>query len=61
MRGLLADIRGGRFAEEWIAEMDAGEPELERLRAEAADQPLEEVGARLRALMVRETAEEVGA
>ena len=61
MRGLLADIRGRRFADEWIAEMDAGEPELNRLRQEAADQPLEDVGRRLRALMVRETHEEVGA
>jgi hypothetical protein len=41
--------------------MDSGEHELDRLRQAAADQPLEEVGARLRALMVRETHEEVGA
>jgi ketol-acid reductoisomerase len=61
MRYLLGEIRNGRFAEEWIAEMDSGEHELDRLRQAAADQPLEEVGARLRALMVRETAEEVSA
>jgi ketol-acid reductoisomerase len=61
MRFLLDEIRNGRFADEWIAEMDAGEHELDRLRQAAADQPLEEVGRRLRALMRRETAEEVGA
>jgi ketol-acid reductoisomerase len=61
MRYLLGEIRNGRFAEEWIAEMEAGEHELDRLRQAAADQPLEQVGARLRALMVRETHEEVGA
>jgi ketol-acid reductoisomerase len=61
MRHLLGEIRNRRFADEWIAEMDSGEHELKRLRAQAADQPLEEVGRRLRALMVRETAEEVGA
>ena len=61
MRYLLGEIRNGRFAEEWIAEMDSGEHELDRLRQAAADQPLEEVGARLRALMRRETTEQVGA
>jgi ketol-acid reductoisomerase len=61
MRYLLGEIRNGRFAEEWIAEMDSGEHELDRLRQAAADQPLEEVGARLRALMRRETAEQVSA
>jgi ketol-acid reductoisomerase len=61
MRYLLGEIRNRRFADEWIAEMDSGEHELDRLRQAAADQPLEEVGRRLRALMVRETAEEVSA
>jgi ketol-acid reductoisomerase len=61
MRFLLNEIRNGRFADEWIAEMDSGEHELDRLRRQAADQPLEEVGRRLRALMRREAAEEVSA
>jgi ketol-acid reductoisomerase len=55
MRELLADIRSGAFAREWIAEMEAGEPRLKALREQAAAQPLEQVGRELRALMRRET------
>jgi ketol-acid reductoisomerase len=58
MRFLLDEIRNGAFAREWISEMDSGERELRRLRSEAADQPLEEVGRELRALM--QTAEAHG-
>jgi ketol-acid reductoisomerase len=57
MRHLLADVRSGAFAKEWIAEMDTGEPRLAELRAEAAGLQIETVGAELRALMRRETAE----
>jgi ketol-acid reductoisomerase len=57
MRSLLDDVRSGVFAREWIAEMDAGEPQLAELRAQAANQVLEQVGPELRALMRRETAE----
>jgi ketol-acid reductoisomerase len=55
MRRLLADIREGGFAREWIAEMDAGEPHLRELRERAADERIETVGAELRGLMHRET------
>jgi ketol-acid reductoisomerase len=54
MRKLLDDIRGGVFAKEWIAEMDAGEPHLAELRAQASDQLIEQVGRELRGLMHRE-------
>src|SRR5262245_5770293 len=54
MRRLLADIREGGFAREWIDEMDAGEPHLRELRERAADERIEEVGAELRSLMHRE-------
>jgi ketol-acid reductoisomerase len=54
MKRLLADIREGGFAQEWIAEMDAGERHLRELRAKAADERIETVGAELRALMHRE-------
>ena len=57
MRELLAEIRAGAFAKEWIAEMDAGEPRLTRLREQAAEQTLEQVGGELRALMRREGSE----
>ncbi len=54
MQRLLADIREGGFAREWIEEMDAGEPHLRDLRARAADERIEAVGAELRSLMHRE-------
>jgi ketol-acid reductoisomerase len=54
MRRLLADIREGNFAREWIEEMDAGEPHLAELRERAAGERIEEVGAELRGLMHRE-------
>jgi HMGL-like len=38
-------------------EMEAGEPELRRMRREAADQPIEEVGRELRSLMQAPAAE----
>ena len=54
MRRLLADIREGGFAREWIDEMDAGEPHLRELRERTAGERIEEVGAELRSLMHRE-------
>jgi ketol-acid reductoisomerase len=59
MRDLLADIRSGAFAREWIDDMDAGEPRLAELRAQAADLQLEHVGKELRALMRRQAPEVV--
>ena len=56
MRKLLSYIREGNFAYEWIREMNEGEPELKRLRAEAGDQQIETVGKELRGLMKREQA-----
>ena len=55
MKALLEEIQSGAFAREWIAEMDAGEPRLQELRAQAADLEIERVGKELRALMRRET------
>jgi ketol-acid reductoisomerase len=54
MKELLADIQSGAFAREWIEQMDSGEPRLRELRAQAAEQQIEQVGKELRALMRRE-------
>jgi ketol-acid reductoisomerase len=54
MQGILSDIRSGSFAKTWIAEMESGEQDLKRRRAEAADQLIEQVGEELRSLMRRE-------
>jgi ketol-acid reductoisomerase len=53
MKAILADIRSGEFAREWIADMEAGEARLKAMRAEAAATQLETVGKELRALMHR--------
>ncbi len=51
MRAILEEIRDGSFAEEWIAENRAGRPRFNELREQAARHPLEDVGAKLRAMM----------
>ncbi|MDZ7372663.1 MAG: ketol-acid reductoisomerase [candidate division KSB1 bacterium] len=59
MRSLLAAVRDGSFAREWVAENKAGLPNLTRLRQQWRDTELEKVGARLRAMMpwVKQTEE----
>jgi len=59
MRKLLSEIREGSFADEWIREMEAGEPHLQQLRTKAAELQLEAVGRELRSLMHREVVREV--
>jgi len=39
---MLAEIRSGEFAREWLAEVAAGRPVLDRLLAEAEADPIEE-------------------
>jgi ketol-acid reductoisomerase len=51
MRKLLADIQDGTFAREMMAEEAAGRPNFQRLREENADHQIEQVGAKLRAMM----------
>jgi ketol-acid reductoisomerase len=51
MKKILADIQSGAFAKEWITEYECGMPHFKELRKAAAKHPVEDVGARLRALM----------
>ena len=51
MRKLLADIQDGTFAREMMAEEEAGRPNFRRLREQNADHQIEQVGAKLRAMM----------
>src|SRR5947209_959476 len=60
MRAVLRSIQDGSFAREWIAEMDRGQPILDEKRAELAEKQAEQVGARLRALNVKEETAGVG-
>jgi ketol-acid reductoisomerase len=54
MREVLGEIQDGTFAREWIAEMDDGERNLDKLRAAARERQIEQVGLELRSLMTRE-------
>ena len=51
MQTILKDIQSGKFAEEWINEYRCGMPHFTELRKEAANHPLEKVGAGLRDMM----------
>ena len=51
---LLDDIRSGAFARELLAEEAAGRPRFRALREQAAEHPVERVGAELRELAGRE-------
>ncbi len=51
MKKVLADIQSGRFASEWMNECRANQPSFKAMRRMAAEHPIEDVGARLRAMM----------
>jgi ketol-acid reductoisomerase len=51
MEAVLEDIRDGSFARRWLAEVGAGMPLVERVRAEEERSDVEAVGNRLRAQM----------
>jgi ketol-acid reductoisomerase len=51
MRRILGEIQSGEFAREWIGEDDAGRPNFNKWRAEAAAHPIEETGRKLRGMM----------
>ncbi|HKY95966.1 MAG TPA: ketol-acid reductoisomerase [Kiloniellales bacterium] len=51
MKRILDDIQSGRFARDWVAECKAGQPSFKAMRRRSAEHPIEEVGAKLRAMM----------
>jgi ketol-acid reductoisomerase len=51
MKRMLDEIRDGTYARAWIAENEAGRPWFNAVRAREQAQRLEQVGARLRAMM----------
>jgi ketol-acid reductoisomerase len=51
MRRILGEIQNGEFAREWVAEDDAGRPTFGKLREQAEQHPIEEVGKQLRDMM----------
>ena len=51
MRDVLMNIQSGAFARDFIAESKAGQPTLRACRSATERHPIEQVGARLRAMM----------
>ena len=51
MKRILADIQSGRFVKNFVLDNRAGQPELKASRKAAAAHPIEETGAKLRAMM----------
>src|ERR1700737_2552081 len=58
-RELLAEIRDGSFAKEWIAETASGQPRFKRTRAAETNHRIEDVGRSLRRMMTFVNAKEV--
>ena len=51
MKGLLAEVQSGAFANEWMKESRNGRGRFQELEAQTKEHPIERVGARLRAMM----------
>ncbi len=51
MKKVLADIQEGRFTRDWMLENKVNQTSFKAMRAKAGAHPIEEVGAKLRAMM----------
>ena len=51
MKRVLDDIQTGKFARDWVLENKAGQASFKATRARGAAHPIEDVGAKLRAMM----------
>lgn len=51
MKKILGEIQSGEFADEWMSECDSGKENFKRLESAGEKHEIEEVGARLRAMM----------
>ncbi len=51
MKKVLGDIQSGKFARDWVLENKAGQASFKATRALGEAHPIEEVGAKLRAMM----------
>jgi len=51
MRKILGEVQSGQFAREWLAEHRSGGHNFARMRQADLHHPIEQVGARLRAMM----------
>jgi ketol-acid reductoisomerase len=51
MKRVLADIQSGRFARDWMLENRVNQASFKAMRKKMAEHPIEEIGAKLRAMM----------
>jgi ketol-acid reductoisomerase len=51
MKRVLSDIQSGRFTRDWMLENQVNQTSFKAMRARSAAHPIEEVGARMRAMM----------
>jgi len=51
MKRVLEDIQSGRFVRDWMLECKAGQPMFKATRRREAEHPVEQIGAKLRAMM----------
>jgi ketol-acid reductoisomerase len=51
MKRVLADIQSGRFARDWMLENKVNQSSFKATRRRLSEHPIEEVGAKLRAMM----------
>lgn len=53
MKKILADVKNGKFADEWMNECAKGQQNLKRMREEGKNSEIEKVGAKLREMFKR--------
>jgi ketol-acid reductoisomerase len=51
MKRILDDIQSGRFARDWMLENEVGQTSFKATRRREAEHGIEDVGAKLRAMM----------
>jgi ketol-acid reductoisomerase len=51
MKKILQEVQSGQFAKEWLAEYTDGQPNMNRLRDETKEHPIEKIGSKLRDMM----------
>lgn len=51
MKKILKEVQDGSFAKEWIKENELGQPNLNKMREENKNHPIEKVGSELRKMM----------
>ncbi len=51
MKKILEEVQDGRFAKEWLDEYNNGQPNMNQLRKDNKEHPIEVIGSKLRGMM----------